>query len=55
MCNKEEGWHHILRCEETKSWREELVAKKFTSIESETGIRIATIKENDKLQKAGLY
>jgi hypothetical protein len=35
MCNKEEGWSHILRCKETRSWREELVDKQFTSIEPE--------------------
>jgi predicted RNA-binding protein YlxR (DUF448 family) len=56
LCNKEEGWSHILRCEETRSWREELVDKRFTSIEPEIGIRrIATSKDNDKLQKFGLY
>jgi hypothetical protein len=33
MCNEEEGWSHILRYEETGSWREELVDKRFTSIE----------------------
>jgi hypothetical protein len=28
LCNKEECWsHHILRCDETKSWREDLVDK----------------------------
>jgi hypothetical protein len=32
MCNKEEGWSHILRCGETRSWREELVDKRFASI-----------------------
>jgi hypothetical protein len=54
MCNKE-GWSHMLRCAETRSWREELVNKRFTSIEPEIGMRrIATIKDNDKLQKAGL-
>jgi hypothetical protein len=47
---------HILRCEETKNWREELVDKRFTSIEPEIGIRrIATNKYHDKLQKVGLY
>jgi hypothetical protein len=56
MCNKEEGWSHILRCAETRSWREELVEKRFTSTEPEIGMRrITTIKDNDKLQKAGLY
>jgi hypothetical protein len=55
MCNKEEGWSHTLRCDETKSWREELVDKRFTSIEPEIGTRrIATSKDTDKLQKAGL-
>jgi hypothetical protein len=40
---------------ETRSWREELVDKRFTSTEPEIGMRIATIKDNDKLQKVGLY
>jgi hypothetical protein len=56
VCNKEEGWSHILRCAETRSWREELVDKRFTSIELETGIRrIATSKDTDKLLQSGLY
>jgi hypothetical protein len=56
MCNKEEGWSHILRCAETRSWRQELVDKRFTSIEPEIGMRmIYTIKDKDKLQKVGLY
>jgi hypothetical protein len=56
MCNTEEGWSHILRCEETRSWREELVDKRFTNIEPEIGMRrITTINDNEKLQKAGLY
>jgi hypothetical protein len=56
MCNKEEGWSHILRCEETRSWREDLVDKRFTSIEPKIRMRrIYTIKYNDKLQKVGLY
>jgi hypothetical protein len=56
MCNKEEGWNHIMRCEETRSWREDLVDKRFTRTESEIGIRsVATSKDNDKLQKFGLY
>jgi hypothetical protein len=56
MCNKEQGWSHILRCEETRSWRQELLDKKFTSIEPEIGIRrVATSKDNDKLQKIALY
>jgi hypothetical protein len=56
MCNKEESWSHILRCEETRSWREDMVDKRFTSTEPGIGIRrIATSKDNDKLQKYGLY
>jgi hypothetical protein len=52
VCNKE-GWSHILRCSETRSWREELVDKRFTSTEPEIGIRrVATSKDNDKLQKS---
>jgi hypothetical protein len=33
LCNKEEGWSHILRCDETKSWREDLVDKRFTNVD----------------------
>jgi hypothetical protein len=56
MCNKKEGWSHILRCAETRSLREELVDKRLINIEPEIGMRrIATIKGNDKLQKVGLY
>jgi uncharacterized protein YprB with RNaseH-like and TPR domain len=55
-CNKEEGWSHILRCEETRSWREELVDERFTSTEPEIGIRrIATNKDYDKLHKVRSY
>jgi hypothetical protein len=56
MCNKEEGWSHILTRAETKSWREELVDKRFPSTEPEIGMRrTATIKDNDKLEKVRLY
>jgi uncharacterized protein YprB with RNaseH-like and TPR domain len=56
MCNKEEGWTHIVRCKETRSWREELTDKRFTSIEPEIGIRrIATNKDYDKPHKVRLY
>jgi hypothetical protein len=52
MCNKEEGCSRA----ETRSWREELVDKLFTNIEPEIEMRrISTIKDNDKLQKVGLY
>jgi hypothetical protein len=44
ICNKEGGWSHILRCAETRSWREELVDKRFTSIEPETRMRRITTK-----------
>jgi hypothetical protein len=54
MCNKEEGWSHILRCDEARSWREELVNKRFTRIEPEIGIRkVATSRDNDKQQNLG--
>jgi hypothetical protein len=56
MCNKDEGWSHILRCEENRSWRDDLVYERFASIELEIGIRrVATNKDNDKVQKFGLY
>jgi hypothetical protein len=56
LCNKEEGWSHILRCYETKSWRKDLVDTRFTSVDPEIGIRrVATSKDKDKLQKFGLY
>jgi hypothetical protein len=46
LCNKEEGWSHILRCVETRSWIEELVDKRFINIEPEIGMRrIATVKK----------
>jgi hypothetical protein len=55
MCNKE-GWSHILRYAETRSWGEELVDKRFINIDPEIGMRmIATIKDNDKLRNVGLY
>jgi uncharacterized protein YprB with RNaseH-like and TPR domain len=47
---------HIETCRNQKLEREELVDKRFTNTEPEIGIRrIATIKDNDKLQKVGLY
>jgi hypothetical protein len=53
ICNKEEGWSHILRCEETRNWGEEPVDKRFTNVEPENGMRrIATIKDNVRLQKS---
>jgi hypothetical protein len=54
MCSKEEGWSHIFRCDETKSWRNDLVDKRVTSVDPEIGIRrVATNKDKDKLQKLG--
>jgi hypothetical protein len=54
MCNKEEGWSHILRCEENRSCREELVDKRFTNIEPEIGMRNIATNKDDKLKKVGL-
>jgi hypothetical protein len=31
LCIKEEGWNHILRCEETRSWREGVYRQKIHS------------------------
>jgi hypothetical protein len=48
MHSKEEGWSHIFRSDETKSWRNDLVDKKFTSVDTEIGIRrVATNKDED--------
>jgi hypothetical protein len=56
MCSKEKGWSHIFRCDETKSWRDDLVDERFTSVDPEIGIgRVATNKDTNKLQKFGLY
>jgi hypothetical protein len=56
MCNKEEGWSHILRCEETRSWRGKFVDKRFTCTEPEIGNRrVAINKDYDKLLKIRLY
>jgi hypothetical protein len=56
MCSKEEGWSHIFRCDETKSWRNDLVDKRFTGVDPEIGIRsVAKNKDKDKLKKSGLY
>jgi hypothetical protein len=56
MCSKEEGWSRIFRCDETKSWRNDLDDKRFTSVDPEIGIRrVATNKDKDKLQKFWLY
>jgi hypothetical protein len=56
MCSEEESWSHILRCAETRNWREALVHKRFTSIKPEIGIRrTSTDKDNDILPNLGLY
>jgi hypothetical protein len=56
MCSKENS-SHIFRCDETKKrWRNDLVDKRFTSVDPEIGIRrAATNQEKDKLNKFGLY
>jgi hypothetical protein len=35
LCRKGEGWSYILRCEETRSWRDKLTDKRITSIDQE--------------------
>jgi hypothetical protein len=39
ICSKEEEWSHILRCERTKIWRDEILDKRFNHINAETGNR----------------
>jgi hypothetical protein len=56
ICNKEDGWSHTLRCGGTRSWREELVDKRFASIEPEIGMRrTATIKEDDTAKRWAIF
>jgi hypothetical protein len=53
---KEEELSHILRCDGTKMWREDILDKKFWNIDPEIGIRkIARCKNKDMWQKLGLY
>jgi hypothetical protein len=43
---------HIFRCDETKSWRNDLDDKSFTSVDPEIGIRrVATNKDNGQITK----
>jgi hypothetical protein len=39
ICRKEEELSHILRCDGTKMWREEILDKRFWNIDPEIGIR----------------
>jgi hypothetical protein len=39
MCSKEEDWGHVLRCEGTNIWRDEILDKKFRNVDTEIGIR----------------
>jgi hypothetical protein len=56
VCYKEEGCSHILRCEEIRNWREEMLDKRFTSTQPERGtLKTAINKGYDKLQRVGLY
>jgi hypothetical protein len=34
-CSKQEDWSHILRCEETKIWRDEILDKRFGNFDAE--------------------
>jgi hypothetical protein len=53
---KKEGLSHILRCDGTKMWREEILDKRFWNIDPEKGIRkIAGCKNKEIWQKLGLY
>jgi hypothetical protein len=56
ICRKEEELSHILRCDGTKMWKEEILDKRFWNIDPEIGIRkIAGSKNKDIWQKLGLY
>jgi hypothetical protein len=56
ICRKEEELSHILRCDGTKMWREEILDKRFWNIDPEIGIRkIVGSKNKEMWQKLGLY
>jgi hypothetical protein len=55
ICRKEEELSHILRCDGTKMWREEILDKRFWNIDPEIGIRTAGCKNKEIRQKLGLY
>jgi hypothetical protein len=39
LYSKDENWNLLLRCEETKIWRDKILVKRFRNINTETGIR----------------
>jgi hypothetical protein len=53
---KEEELSHMLICDGTKMWREEILDERFWNIDPEIGIRkIAGCKNKEMWQKLGLY
>jgi hypothetical protein len=56
ICRKEKELSHILRCDGTKTWREEILDERFWNVDPEIGIRkIAGCKNKEIWQKLGLY
>jgi hypothetical protein len=56
ICRKEEELGHILRCDGTEMWREEILDKIFWNIDPGKGIRkIAGCKNKKIWQKLGMY
>jgi hypothetical protein len=56
ICREEEELSHILRCDGTKMWREEILDKRFWNIDPEIGIgKIAGCKNKEMWQELGLY
>jgi hypothetical protein len=56
ICRTKEELSHILRCDGMKTWREEILNKRFWNIDPETEIRmIAGCKSKEMWQKLGLY
>jgi hypothetical protein len=56
ICRKEEELNHILRCDGMKTWREEILDKRFWNINPEIGIRkIAECKNKELWQKLRLF
>lgn len=48
LCSKEEDWHHVLRCEGTTIWRDEIFNNRFRNLDGEIGIRSIVECKNEE-------
>jgi hypothetical protein len=55
-CTKEENQSQILRYEGKEIWKDQILAKKFRNVYSETGIRsMVKFKNKEQWQMIGMY